>query len=53
MGIRALFLVVRRPVREAYISPTSDSEVKNTWSYNSIPQYIFMSWYSVKVQGQV
>jgi hypothetical protein len=33
----ALSLGVKRPVREADHSPTSNAEVKNAWSYTSIP----------------
>jgi hypothetical protein len=29
-------------------SPPSSAEVKNAWSYISIPQYAFMAWCSVK-----
>jgi hypothetical protein len=33
----ALFLGVKRPGREADHSPPSSAEVKNAWSYTSIP----------------
>jgi hypothetical protein len=33
---------------EADHSPQSSTEVKNAWSYTSIPQYAFMAWCSVK-----
>jgi hypothetical protein len=33
----ALSLGVKRPGREADLSPTSTAEVKNAWSYASIP----------------
>jgi len=39
---------VKRPGREADHSPQSSVEVNNAWNYISIPQYIFMGWYSVK-----
>jgi hypothetical protein len=29
------------------------AEVKNEWNYNSTPQYAFMAWCNVKVQGQI
>jgi hypothetical protein len=35
--------------READPSPLSSVEVKNTCSYTSIPPYVFMAWYSVKL----
>jgi hypothetical protein len=34
-------------------SPPSSAEVKNAWTYTSIPQYAFMEWCSVKAQGQL
>jgi hypothetical protein len=46
-----IFLGVKRPGREADHSPPSSAEVKNTWSYTSVPQYAFMAWCSVKAQG--
>jgi hypothetical protein len=39
---RALSLRIKRPGREADHSPQSSSEVKNVWSYASIPPYGFM-----------
>jgi hypothetical protein len=48
-----LSLGVKRPGREADHSPPSSAEVKNAWSYNSTPQYVFMAWCSVKAQGQL
>jgi len=33
---------VTRPGREASPSPQSSAEVRNTWSYTSIPQHVFM-----------
>jgi len=35
----------------SYHSHPSSAEVKNAWSYTSTPQYIFMSWCSVKSTG--
>jgi hypothetical protein len=29
-------------------SPLSNAEVKNSWSYNSTPPYVFMAWCLVK-----
>jgi hypothetical protein len=40
----ALFLGLKRPVREADHSPPSSVEVKNAWSYTFTPQYVFMAW---------
>jgi hypothetical protein len=48
MGTWALSLGVKRPGREADHSPPSSAEVKNAWSYTSIPQYVFMAWCLVK-----
>jgi hypothetical protein len=48
-----LSLRVKRPGCEADHSPPSSAEIKNAWSYTSIPQYTFMAWYSVKAQGQL
>jgi hypothetical protein len=49
----AVSLEVKRPGRETDHSPTSRAEIKNAWSYTSIPQYAFVVWCSVKVQGQL
>jgi hypothetical protein len=35
---------VKRPRREVDHSSPSSAEVKNTWSYISIPSYVFMAW---------
>jgi hypothetical protein len=43
-----LSLGVKRSGREADHSPPFRAEVKNVWSYTSIPQYVFMAWCSVK-----
>jgi hypothetical protein len=42
---------VERPELEDYHSSPSNAEVKNAWSYTSIPQYAFMAWCLVKAQG--
>jgi hypothetical protein len=47
----ALFLVVKRPGREADTSPPSSAEVKNAWSYTSTPLYVFVTWCLVKHRG--
>jgi hypothetical protein len=44
----ALSLGVKRPERESDHSPPSNAEVRNAWSYTSIPQYVFMAWCLVK-----
>jgi hypothetical protein len=44
----ALSLGIKRPGREADHSPPSSAEVKNAWSYNSTPKYVFMAWCLVK-----
>jgi hypothetical protein len=49
---RPLFLEVKRQDREDDHSPPCSSEVKNSWSCNSTPQYAFRAWCSVKAQGQ-
>jgi hypothetical protein len=43
-----LSLGVKRPVREADLSPPSSVEVKNAWNYTSTPPYVFMAWCLVK-----
>jgi hypothetical protein len=43
-----LSLGAKRPGREADHSPQSSAEVKNAWSYNATPQYVFMAWCLVK-----
>jgi hypothetical protein len=48
-----LSLGVKRPRHEANNSPSSTAEVKNPWSYTSTPQYAFMVWCSVNVQGHL
>jgi hypothetical protein len=44
----AISLGVKRPGREADHPPPSSAEVKNAWSYTSIPEYVFMAWCLVK-----
>jgi hypothetical protein len=44
----ALYLGVKRPVREADHSPLSSAEVKNAWRYTSTPPYFFTAWCLVK-----
>jgi hypothetical protein len=44
----AFCLGVKRTRREADHSLPSSAEVKNSWSYTSTPQYVFMAWCSVK-----
>jgi hypothetical protein len=39
---------VKRPGREADHSPSPIAEVKNAWSYTSIPPYVFLVWCLVK-----
>jgi hypothetical protein len=46
-----LSLGVKRLRREAGHSPPPIAEVKNTWSYTSTPQYVFMAWCLVKHRG--
>jgi hypothetical protein len=43
----AIFLRVKRPGREADLSPSNIVEVKNAWSFNSTPSYC-MAWFLVK-----
>jgi hypothetical protein len=53
-GYRGLFpWGVKRPGREADHSPHSSAEAKNAWSYTFIPQYAFMTMWSVIAQGQL
>jgi hypothetical protein len=48
MGTRGFCPEVKRPGREADHSLPSTAEVRNAWSYNSSPPYVFMAWNSVK-----
>jgi hypothetical protein len=40
--------LVKRPEREAVLSPPSNDQVKNEWQYTSTPQNVFMAWCLVK-----
>jgi hypothetical protein len=51
--LRSHSLGVKRPVRKTDHSPPSSAEVKNAWSYTSAPQYVFITWSSVKAQGKL
>jgi hypothetical protein len=42
---------VKRPGREVDNSPKSSAAIKNSWSYTSTPQYVFMAWCLVKHKG--
>jgi len=44
----ALSLGVKRPEQKVDHSPPSSAEVKNTWCYTSISQYVFLVWCLVK-----
>jgi hypothetical protein len=44
----SLSLGVEWPGHEADHSPPSGAEVKNIWSYTSMPEYFFMAWCLVK-----
>jgi hypothetical protein len=44
----ALSLEVKLPGRETDHSPPSSAGVKNSWSYTSTRQYVFMAWCLVK-----
>jgi len=39
---------VKWPGRKADLSPPSNAEVKNAWSYAYTPSYVFMAWLLVK-----
>jgi len=41
VATRALVQLVKRPVREFHLSPPSNTEVKNEWSYTSAPHMPF------------
>jgi hypothetical protein len=43
--------VVKRLEFVADHSPPYNAEVKNSWSYTSTPQYVFMAWCLVKHMG--
>jgi len=40
--------VIKRPGREANLSPPPSTEVKNAWSYTSTPTCAFMAWCVIK-----
>jgi hypothetical protein len=44
----SLSLGIKQPGREAEYLPPFSAEVKNSWSYTSTPQYVFMAWCLVK-----
>jgi len=48
MGTRSNFLRGKAAGRDAGHSPSSNVEVKNTWSYISTPQYVFLAWCLIK-----
>jgi len=48
IGTRGLSLGIKGLGHEADHSPPTSVEVKNAWSYTSIPQYTFMAWCLVK-----
>jgi hypothetical protein len=39
------------PVREPDRSPPSTAEIKNAWSHDFSPTYVFMAWYLFKHRG--
>jgi hypothetical protein len=39
----ALSLGIKRPGRQADHSPPSSAEIKNAWSYTSVPPYVLMA----------
>jgi hypothetical protein len=41
---RGSFSCVDQPGRDVDLSPRSNSEVKNEWSYTATPLYTFMAW---------
>jgi len=47
----ALYPGVKRPEREADHSSATNTDVKNAWSYTSVPKYALMAWCSVKSTG--
>jgi hypothetical protein len=44
----ALSLGFKLPGREGDNSPPSSAKVKNAWSYNFTPQYVFVAWCLVR-----
>lgn len=47
VGIKVLTLEVKCPGQEANHSSETSAEVKNAWSYISIPPYVCMAWYLI------
>jgi hypothetical protein len=43
MGTGVIFPGVKRSVREADHSAPTSAEIKKTWSYTSIPPYVFIA----------
>jgi len=39
---------IKRSKREADHSLLCSAEIKNVWSYNSTPPYLFLAWYLIK-----
>jgi hypothetical protein len=48
IGTRSYFPGGKADGHDAGHSPPSGAKVKNTWSYTSIPSYVFMVWCIVK-----
>jgi len=48
MSTVTLFPGLKRLMCEADLSPTSRTEVKDTWSYTSTPPEVFMMWCLMK-----
>jgi hypothetical protein len=46
----ALYPEVKRPGREADLSPPSSAEFKKEWSYTSTTPYVFMSWFLISAK---
>jgi len=47
-GYRVSFHRLKRPGREADLSPPPSTEIKNAWSCTSAPQCVFITWPFVK-----
>jgi len=48
MGTPSSSWGVKRPGHEANHSPPANAEVKNAWSYTSIPPHVFTAWCLIK-----
>jgi hypothetical protein len=48
VSIKRVTRVSKAAGREADHCPVSSAEVKNTWCYTSIEQYVFMTWCLIK-----